>query len=121
LIIVRFEVPQITPTPKGFKNLHRPAYMCGGLINHFHNDRFLYMSETYPQDANLIISVLYHHLYYQLLLGTTRSKTLHIQMDNCAGQNKNRYFMAFCSFLVSIGWFDQVHLSFLLTGRTNLI
>ena len=90
--------------------------MCGGLINHFHNDRFLYMSETYLQDTNLIISVLFHHLYNQLLLGTTQSRILNIQMDNCAGQNKNRYFMAFCSFLVYIGWFSEVYLSFLLIG-----
>ena len=62
---------QITSILKKFKNLHHLEYMCDGLINYFHNDYFLYMSETYLQDTNFIISVLYHHLYNQLLLDTT--------------------------------------------------
>ena len=109
-------MPQVTPTPKGFTKLKRPAYLCGGLINHFNSQRYLYLSETYSQDSNLIISVLYHHIFNQLNMQTTRSKTLHIQMDNCSGENKNRFLMAFCSFIVLIGWFSEVHLSFLITG-----
>lgn len=114
--IFRYEVPQATPTPKGMKNLKRPFYMCGGLINHFNSNKFLYLSESYAQDTNLICSVIYHHLFNELSVGSTRSKTLHVQLDNCSGQNKNRYFMAFCCFLVMIGWFLEVELGFLLTG-----
>lgn len=135
LWLYRFAVPQTTPTPKGLSNLNRPSYLCGGLINHYNNNKNLFISEEYKQNSNLVLSVLYYHLFTQLsqgilqllvacnkyiylyiYTGTTRSKNLHIQVDNCSGQNKNRYFMAFCSFLVLIDWFVSVELSFLITG-----
>ena len=90
--------------------------MCGGLINYFYNERFLYLNKKYLQNTNLIIFVLYHHLFTQLFLETTYSKTLYIQIDNCFDQNKNYYFLAFCAFLVYISWFIGVLVSFLSTS-----
>ena len=129
--MLRYEVPQTTPTPKGLSNLNRPSYLCGGLINHYNDNKNLFISESYNQDSNLVLSVLYYHLFHQLsfgiinyyfcciltlVTGTTRSKKLHIQLDNCSGQNKNRYFIAFCSLLVMLDWFTCVELAFLITG-----
>lgn len=117
----RFEVPQVTPIPKGLNNINRPAYLCRGLIDHYQGAKFLFLSEAFQQDSNLSLSVLFNHLYYNLASGFTKSKNLHIQMDNCSGQNKNCYVMVFCAFLVQIGWFFSVELAFLLTGLLSSI
>ncbi len=118
--ILRFELSHVTPALKGLNNLVKLFYMCSSLINHFNSQKFLYITESYPLNPNLVISVLYHHLYSLMQTNTTRSKILHIQLDNCSGQNKNRFIMAFCSFLVLVNWFSEVHLSFLLSGELVL-
>ncbi len=42
-----------------------------------------------------------------------------IHCDNCAGQNKNRYVIWFCSWLVETKQFDEVQLCFLVAGHTK--
>ena len=44
---------------------------------------------------------------------------LYIQADNCWRENKNRWVMAFCSWLVMMGIFRRVTLSFLIQGHTH--
>jgi len=44
---------------------------------------------------------------------------LYLQLDNCAGENKNRYVFAFLSLLVAKGIFKQVYVGFLMVGHTH--
>ena len=44
---------------------------------------------------------------------------LWIQMDNCAKENKNRWFFAFCCLLIHWNWFCCVQLSFLPPGHSH--
>ncbi len=45
--------------------------------------------------------------------------TLHVQLDNCAKDNKCRYVFCFWSLLVAKGIFKEVFVSFLMVGHTH--
>jgi len=45
--------------------------------------------------------------------------TLFLQADNCGRENKNRYFLAYLSWLVQKGIFKEIYLSFLPVGHTH--
>jgi len=43
-------------------------------------------------------------------------KHIHMQLDNTCRENKNKYVMGFCSWLVSIGIAESIRVSFLPVG-----
>jgi hypothetical protein len=45
---------------------------------------------------------------------------LWIQLDNPTGENKHKYLLAFCSWLIHIGWFKEIVISFLPPGHTHI-
>lgn len=45
--------------------------------------------------------------------------TLHLQMDNCSADNKNRFVLAYLCFLVQQGIFKEILVSFLIVGHTH--
>jgi hypothetical protein len=51
--------------------------------------------------------------------GQPLPKTLFIQLDNCSGENKNKFVFAFLSSLVTKGMFDSIVVSFLPVGHTH--
>ncbi|XP_061174842.1 uncharacterized protein LOC133183984 [Saccostrea echinata] len=65
--------------------------------------------------SNLTISILIHCL----LMLETLPDTLYLQMDNCPGQNKNRFILGFLCWLVEIGIFKKIKISFLMVGHTH--
>ena len=54
-----------------------------------------------------------------ILLNKPLPQCLYLQLDNCAGENKNRYVFAFLSLLVAKGIFKQVYVGFLMVGHTH--
>jgi len=65
--------------------------------------------------SNSVISFLHHFL-------TTRGygeKTVHLRADNCTGQNKNRYMMAYLCWRVLCGMHTKITLSFMPVGHTK--
>ena len=59
---------------------------------------------------------------YRCHVHTYISKTIKnilLQLDNCAGENKNHYLFAYLSLLVAKGVFKTVHLGFLMVGHTH--
>ena len=46
-------------------------------------------------------------------------RVVRFDCDNCGGQNKNRWVVWFCSFLVLVGLCDEAHLHFLVAGHTK--
>jgi hypothetical protein len=41
---------------------------------------------------------------------------VHIQLDNTGRENKNAYVLGFCTWLVALGFVDEIRLSFLPVG-----
>ena len=72
-----------------------------GALTHGHGS-FVYLQYgQYPSDSNLTITMLMKCL-------EEIPKVLYIQMDNCSGQNKNKYVLAFLAHLVQKGVFRKV-------------
>ena len=46
-------------------------------------------------------------------------RVLKLQLDNCAGDNKNKYVFAYLSLLTAREVFEEVHLGFLMVGHTH--
>jgi hypothetical protein len=55
----------------------------------------------------------------ELVCAKALPPTLHVQLDNCAKDNKCRYVFCFLSLLVTKGIFKQVFVSFLMVGHTH--
>jgi hypothetical protein len=55
----------------------------------------------------------------QLVIAKALPPTLHVQLDNCANDNKCRYVFCFWSLLVAKGIFKEVFVSFLMVGHTH--
>ncbi len=71
---------------------------------------------SWSKNYNVILTVL--HKVLDLLLSKHHPHTLYVQTDNCYGENKNRWFMAYCTWLVSMGTFKKAQHSFLTVGHT---
>lgn len=72
------------------------------------------------KSANETISMLYYTLVQiKNQYGKSFRRKLVIHCDNCAGQNRNRFVIWFCSSIVSIDMFDQVELDLLIAGHTK--
>jgi len=117
-----FELPKFQfRTPKlfagrpfwGFKLMAAYAYGFGFMPFLIHD------SQTYG--ANLTWTVLWlalcrmrdHHGFWP--------DTLHIQLDNTTGENKNEYMIAMCAWLVASGKVKHVRVFFLKVGHTHIV
>eukprot|EP01028_Stygiella_incarcerata_P007893 TRINITY_DN3300_c0_g1_i1.p1 TRINITY_DN3300_c0_g1~~TRINITY_DN3300_c0_g1_i1.p1 ORF type:complete len:726 (+),score=177.75 TRINITY_DN3300_c0_g1_i1:115-2292(+) len=72
--------------------------------------------EHSPKGSNYVIGMLDHYLSQEWLQGV---RTLYLHADNCAGQNKNRFVLAYLAYLVACGRFDTITLAFMTVGHTQ--
>ena len=72
-------------------------------------------SHCSSKGSNAIISYL-HHYFENYGLG---EKQVHLCCDNCSGQNKNWYFLAYLMWRVITGRHKSISLNFLITGHTK--
>ncbi len=85
---------------------------------------YLTSADNLPSGANQTIDafsrcflvLLEHRAFKQSL---TKPEILYIQLDNTSKDNKNRFFMAFCEWLIHHGVFKEVHVNFLPVGHTH--
>ncbi|XP_056016758.1 uncharacterized protein LOC125653193 [Ostrea edulis] len=66
---------------------------------------------------NSVISML-HHAFQEYGLG---EMACHIHCDNCAGQNKNRYVMAYFCWRILVGLHREVTIRFQIPGHTKCL
>ncbi len=69
--------------------------------------------------ANLVIQALHEVVLDQLLLHGKLPCHLLLQLDNTTKQNKNRFVIGYCAWLVQRGVFTSVKISFLPVGHTH--
>ena len=87
------------------------------------------MCEAIPQQVNFLIdeassagkganaTISYVHFYFEHHgLGET---DVHLNADNCAGQNKNNYFLWYLAWRILMHLHDTILYSFLITGHTK--
>lgn len=90
--------------------------VAGGLV-HGENPllRLFIHTNTVAKDPNAVISFLMA-LFSESYRG---QRKLIINIDNAAGENKNRFLLAFASMLVEFGWFSEVLIILLPPGHTH--
>lgn len=65
--------------------------------------------------SSSVISFLYR-CFMNFSFGATK---LSLHTDNCCGQNKNKFVLQFCEWLVMMGYFESVEIAFLIVGHTK--
>lgn len=81
-------------------------------------------AENIPGGANQTIDALCRALFAVVDLRQSSglnslAPDLYIQLDNTSKDNKNRFFFAFCDYMVHTGLFDKVTVNFLPVGHTH--
>lgn len=69
--------------------------------------------------SNMTIEVLRRVLLAIDSASDNMPRLLNLQLDNCGGENKNKFVFAFLAYLVQAGIFQEIHLSFLIVGHTH--
>ena len=79
-----------------------------GALTHGHG-AYVYMGYgQFPEDSNLTATVLMKCLENIAKEKGHMPPVLYIQMDNCSGQNKNKFILALLSYLVQHKLFRKV-------------
>ena len=104
---------------KSWINKRRPKLEAYGIIN-FGIDEWFYHVHMpfYKHDANLSISILFHHLR-DLRDNGRCPPILYINSDNCYKDNKNQYLFQFYAWLIYLGWFTEIHHYYLPRGHSH--
>ncbi|XP_053385302.1 uncharacterized protein LOC123524917 isoform X2 [Mercenaria mercenaria] len=108
-------IPKMYETPKSLGNIWKVKINLMGAIVHGYGLYGFFDSFQWSHGAAYTISILVQ----VLLLLDNIPDTLYIQLDNCLGQNKNRYVLGFLAKLVEENIFKKVKLSFLMVGHTH--
>lgn len=68
--------------------------------------------------ANTTLNMVYFSLQKFAL---NEKKHLNITCDNCSGQNKNNLSLWFWSWLIMLGWYEDITINFMIPGHTKFI
>ena len=89
-----------------------------GVIIHGKQNLFILDYAQWKQDSNLtiniLLAILVNHFGEKPL-----TPTMYLQMDNCWRENKNHYVFGFLAYLVALGYFEQIQVTFLPVGHTH--
>ena len=103
-------VPNLCRTPKALQTTFRLQTHCTGVLAHTRAPKgkkvyAFYDICQWPQDTNITI-----HALLNVLLDFTEHmpEILYLQLDNAGNQNKNKYLLGFCAFLIEKRIFKKV-------------
>jgi len=89
-----------------------------GIIVHGHATLGYFLPGEFLSDSNVTIECLSRALLH-LGLDFIKGKTMYLQLDNTAKDNKNEKVFAFVASLVSRGFIDAAEIHFLPVGHTH--
>jgi hypothetical protein len=82
---------------------------------------YIYHEGEGKKGGNNVASLIYKHLdeVGWINCGRPARKELNIVMDNCSGQNKNRYVLRLAPLFVELRYYKKVNIIFLVAGHTK--
>ena len=89
-----------------------------GVLVHGRKTLMLLDLMQWPHDSNLALNSVLYAISSEVSDGQL-PPTLYIQMDNCARENKNKYFIGMMALLVKLGFVKDIFLSFLMVGHIH--
>ena len=104
------------PGPLYFKTPRK----CGifGVCSEGTNSQLNYLideAQSCGKGANTIVSMVHHYLLYF----TFKEDNIHLQADNCVGQNKNNTMVFYLAWRVMVDMNASCELSFMIPGHTK--
>jgi hypothetical protein len=116
-----YDLPSIVSVTKESANLPKMCVSAVGTINHSTSTwDYLFFLDQYSKNPNLILTCFYLHILDHFRKNPAHPSILWLQADNCFKENKNRWMLAFTSWLVHLGWFNEVMISMLPPGHTHI-
>lgn len=115
-------LPHRVPAVKAWlRKSNRFSTTIVGLLDHGHKQYFYYYPTfAWPQNPNLVLSILWQHLEYRFSnFQGGRPPTLYLQADNKVAENKNSFTFCFAVLLVLKGIFSEIYLHYLLAGHSH--
>lgn len=99
---------------------HLPRAHLTGVLDANGSLKMFWNWDNVAKDGNLLPTVLLKTLdEIKRERGGVLPKVLLLQLDNTCRENKNKYVMAFLSFLVDTGVFQEIKVNFLMVGHTH--
>jgi hypothetical protein len=81
---------------------------------------YCYEERVGNKSADEICTILWDYFVFQKLSLLKSGNHLVVYADNCAGQNKNRYIIAFFHYIVVVlGWFPSIRIKYMVSGHTH--
>jgi len=112
----------LVPLPSARKDHHLYKLGIHAFINHGLHHHSLYLHQgQFGCGPNFAVPLLHHHLTLHLAIPAAGlcGLILYIQFDNCRWENKNKYMLAYCLWLVFNKVFQSITISFLPVGHTH--
>ena len=111
----------IVPITKKSANLEKLTVNAVGTINHSSLERdYMFFLDEYKKNPNLILTCFYLHILKHFQYSASHPPILWLQSDNCFKENKNQWMLAFSTWLVHLGWFQEVMIFMLPSGHTHI-
>ena len=80
---------------------------------------FFINHDIFENGSNMIITIIYKLLEEYVSDHQSLPRKLHLNLDNCWKENKNRFLFSFLASLVHLNVFEEVSLDYLLVGHTG--
>ena len=109
-------VPHFVRVSKLVSSIWKLRTHVTGAIVHGQGTYAFFDNFEWPHSSNLTINVLLSVLQIHK---DSLPPVLYLQLDNCGWENKNRFIFGFLCYLVELGVFKKVKVSFLMVGHTH--
>lgn len=112
-------IPRLLQMPKSLADRTLPTHIYG-IITNRDTARMYIDFRQIPHDIDSTLSnVLQSVVQHVNDSGTALPPTLLLSFDNTSAENKNRYMLGMCAYLVGARIFEKVKLTFQLVGHTH--
>lgn len=114
--------PRTRPPISGMSRRHRLEVRVGGGINFSTRQNYIFFSlAAWPAAGDLAMTMIFEMAYASITSEspTSRARSLRIHVDGTSKEHKHQWLWAFCGWLLSLGWYDEVIVTFLVVGHTE--
>ena len=95
------------------------THLCGVLVHEIGLYADVWIDAHHKHNSNQVITLVMNAICDVKQRKDFLPLTLKIQVDNTIRKNKNIYMFAMCATLVGVGFFQEVHLCFLIVGHIH--
>jgi hypothetical protein len=114
--------PRTRPPISQMSRRHRLEVRVGGGINFSIGANYIFFSlAAWPAAGDLVMTQTFEMIHASVTSESpaSRARTLRIHVDGTSKENKHQWLWAFCGWLLQLGWYDVIAVTFLPVGHTE--